>query len=288
MEKIGLVLEGGAMRGVYTAGALDYFLKHHLHLPYVIAVSAGACQALSYLSKQEGRNKEVTKQYIKDWRYLSYQNLFRNGSIFGFDFMFHDIAEQLIPFDFHTFESSPSEFVIGVTNCESGQADYFYKNSLTTKEVFNACIASSSMPLVSKECIINGKTYLDGGISDPIPIEKAILDGYQKNIVILTRDETYHKKSASFMTKLIKKRYPQFPKLADALAKRHECYNKSVAFIEKLAKQGDVFLIRPKTPVKVSRIEKNERKLAALYKQGFYDAKDSYKACIDWIKDNIG
>lgn len=287
MCKIGLVLEGGAMRGIYTAGVLDYFMKKELYLPYVIGVSAGACQACSYISKQKGRSKHVGLDYVNDPRYLSYRNLLKEGSIFGFDFMFNDIANELIPFDYSAFDKSEQEFAIGVTNCITGEPEYFYKSENEYGKMFEVCQASSSMPLVAKESVIDGKAFMDGGISDSIPIKRAIEDGYHKNIIVLTRNEGYRKQRSKFSVNVAKLKYSNYKGLVKAMENRHENYNKTMDMIEELEKNRKVFVIRPTEPVTVKRIEKNRRKLFEFYKEGYMDAKNCYNKLESWMKSNI-
>lgn len=284
MKKLGLVLEGGAMRGVYTAGVLDYFTANHFYTDYVIGVSAGACQACSYLSRQKGRNKRVNLEYINDPRYLSFRNLIKTGGVFGFEFMFHDIAEKLIPFDFDTFEKSKEEFVIGVTNCVTGEAEYYYKSNTPAKKMFDVCAASSCMPLISKEVVIDGKAFMDGGTSDSIPINRAIEDGCEKNIVVLTRNSGYRKKPYKPAEALAGVRYRNFKGLQRAMRDRHIHYNETLEQIEKLEKQEKVFIIRPSKTVTVGRMERDKKKLFELYKQGYLDAKGCFQDMKEWIK----
>lgn len=286
MSKIGLVLEGGAMRGIYTAGVLDFFLKKNIEVDYISAVSAGACQAFSYISKQIGRNKKTTLTYINDHRYLSYKNLIKYGSIFGFDFMFGEVCKSLVPFDYDTFESSNTEFAIGATNCITGEAEYFYKSQCDTEKMFEVCKASSSMPLISNEVIIDGKAFLDGGISESIPIMRALADGCDKTIIILTRNLGYRKIPSRGSLKVSKGVYKNYKGLLRALENRYKVYNKTIEYIEKLEKEGKVFIIRPSMPIVVGRMEKNKNKLFNFYKEGYFDAEKSFEGLLKFIKNN--
>nr|MDA8227721.1 patatin family protein [Desulfitobacterium hafniense] len=223
MENAGLVLEGGGMRGVYTAGVLDCLLKYNLHIPYVIGVSAGACNGASYISRQTQRSKRININYIRDSRYLSYRNLIKERSIFGMDFLFNKIPYKLEPFDFITFFNSDQRFVMGATDCLTGKPIYFEKNDFTTNDreraVLTAMQASSSLPFLSRTVDFEGFKLLDGGISDPIPIKKSIQDGNNKNIVILTRNESYRKKP--FKQEWLAKRfYPKYIGLIEAMVNR--------------------------------------------------------------------
>lgn len=284
MKNIGLVLEGGAMRGIYTAAVLDFFMEKGLYFPYVIGVSAGACQGFSYISKQKGRNKKVNINFIDDPQYLSYKNLFENGGVFGFDYMFNEIAREKVPFDFEGYERSNQEFVIGATNCISGRTEYFYRKNNDIEKMFKVCKASSSMPLVSEEVLIDGKIFLDGGISDSIPIKKSIADGNIRNVVILTRDINYRKKKSKLGVFLSYLRYKGFRGLTKALGERYKVYNETLDFINQQEKNGNVFVIRPKTKVLVKRMERDKKKLSKLYNQGYNDAKEAYEDLLKWIE----
>ncbi|WP_425447981.1 patatin-like phospholipase family protein [Dethiothermospora halolimnae] len=282
MKNIGLVLEGGGMRGVYTSGALDFFMDKGLYFPYTIGVSAGACNSLSYISRQRGRNKIVTIDYIDHPRYISYKNLIKKKSIFDMDLVFDEIPNKLEPFDFDRFHSSSEEVAIGVTNCITGEPDYFYKSKC--KDILKVVRASSSLPLAAPMINIDGKEYLDGGIADPIPIKKSISDGNDKNILVLTRDKTY-RKSPVKLKKLIEFKYSDYPGLIEAMTSRYERYNETLDYIETLEKEGKVIVIRPSEPPNVSRLEKDKGRLTDLYTQGYNDAKELYDKIKLFIKE---
>lgn len=284
MEKIGLVLEGGAMRGVYTAGVLDYLMKKGLYFPYCVGVSAGACQAFSYISKQKGRNREITRQYIHDPRYISIGNLKRQGGIFGFDFIFGDIAKELIPFDFSAFAQSGQEFAIGMTSCESGETVYYYKSENSVEKLFDVCKASSSMPLAAQPVIIDGEPYMDGGIAESIPVRRAFADGCSRVVVILTRNLGYRKQKATVSMKLCRKAYAQYPKLLESLERRYLVYNDTLDALDAWEREGKAFVIRPTKPVRVSRMERNREKLFTFYREGFLDTKKAYENLKNWME----
>jgi len=281
MGKFGLVLEGGGLRGVYTAGVLDLFLDMDFHAPYTVAVSAGACQAYSYISRQRGRNFKVSSDFIGDPRYLSFRSLILKGEIFGMDFMFDEVPKKLIPFDFEAFDNSEQEFVIAATNCETGAAEYFNKSD--RHDMFLIGRASSSLPLLSKIVKIDGIPYLDGGVIVPIPYEKALNDGYEKNIVILTQDSTYIRQHSQTIVRLMRIWYRKYPKLAEVYSKRAENYNKMIARISEQEKKGNVFVIRPGKTVTVSRIERNKEKLKTFYEEGYEDAKRLWPKLQEWL-----
>ncbi len=283
-KKTGLVLEGGAMRGIFTAGVLDFFMKRDLYFPYVIGVSAGALQACSYVSGQFGRSKEVTMKLIRDPRYISLRNLIREGGMFGLDFMFDEVTKKIIPFDFDTFLRSEQEFAVGVTDCETGRIRFFYKSQMGIEDFFTVCKASSSMPLVSKKVCFQGRCYLDGGISDSIPLGRAISDGYEKNVVVLTRNKGYRKKPSKGSMKIARVEYRRYPHLLEAMENRHRLYNETLDRIEALEEEGKVFVIRPTLAVRVGRMERDKRKLFEFYKEGYRDARRRYSDLKNWLE----
>jgi predicted patatin/cPLA2 family phospholipase len=281
IDQVGLVLEGGGMRGVYTAGVLEYFLEQELFFPYVIGVSAGACNAASYLSKQKGRNKTVTIKYASDPRYISWRNYFKNRQFFGMDFIFDEIPNKHVPFHYDVFYNAPSEFVIGTTDCHTGEPVYFKKQDYG-QDMLKVLRASSSLPFIAPEISFQNRLLLDGGISDPIPIKKAQTDGYAKNIVVLTRNQGYRKKPGKFHF-LVNRKYPEYRGLQEALQNRYRIYNAEMAYLEKEEEKGDVFIIRPSMPLKVGRMERDPRKLEELYNQGYADAKSAYGDIRKWM-----
>jgi predicted patatin/cPLA2 family phospholipase len=281
INQVGLVLEGGGMRGVYTAGVLEYFLEQELFFPYVIGVSAGACNAASYLSKQKGRNKTVTIEYASDPRYISWKNYFKNRQFFGMDFIFDEIPNQHVPYDYEAFYNSSSEFVVGTTDCMTGQPVYFNKQEYG-KDFLKVLRASSSLPFIAPEVKFKDKILLDGGITDPIPIKKAQQDGFLKNVVVLTRNSGYLKKPSKFHF-VVDRKYPEYKGLQQSLRERYQVYNETVAYLEEEEKKGRVLIIRPSQPLKVGRMERNSAKLEELYNQGYEDARKSMKTILEYI-----
>ena len=281
MNKIGLILEGGGMRGIYTAGVLDFFIEKNIEVDITIGVSAGSCHASSYLSKQYKRAYNATVDYINDKRYLSFSNLIKTGSIFGMDFMFNKIPNELNIYDYDTFAKSKSKFVVVATNCETGSPEYFELKDLKKEIIYMQ--ASCSIPMFANIVEIDDFKLVDGGVSDSIPIEYALNQGYKKNIVVLTRDITYKKNKQKFLP-IVNKKYKKYPNLIKAIENRHLNYNKSLNLVNQLEKDGDVLVIRPKKPVNVSQIEKNAKKLTSLYEEGYDDAKELYDKILDFIK----
>lgn len=280
MDNVGLVLEGGGMRGVYTAGVLDYLMKKDLYFPYVIGVSAGACNALSYLSRQKGRNKEIYLNYCRDPRYLNFFNFLRGKGVFGMDFIFDDIPNRLVPFDYQTFWQCKERFVTNAMDCSTGKAVYFEKDNC--KDIFTAVQASSSLPLIGIPVKLNGLTLLDGGIPDAIPIRKAIEDGYDKNVVVLTKDAGFRRKP--YKGKLVAKiLYSGQKNLLEALSNQYKIYNETLDYINKLQSEKKVFVIRPSQPVTIKRVERNPQKLNQLYQLGYNDAHKNYEKMRAWL-----
>ncbi|MCM3738087.1 patatin family protein [Bacillus cytotoxicus] len=281
LENTGLVLEGGGMRGVYTAGVLEYFMENDLHFPYVIGVSAGACNAASYLSRQKERNKTVNIEYVTHPRYLSYKNFWKKRQLFDMDFIFHEIPLQHVPFDFETYFNTEQQFLVGTTDCETGQPVYFEKGR-SQEDSLMVLQASSSLPFVAPVVEFGGKKLLDGGISDPIPVRKAQEDGYRKSVVILTRNKGYMKKKSRFGW-VAGKVYKNYPNLVNTMLTRYEVYNETLHYIEKEEAAGNIFVIRPTEQLQVDRMEKDPDKLQRLYEQGFKDAEKMHEDLVQFL-----
>lgn len=284
MNKIGLILEGGGMRGIYTAGVLDFLIEKSIEVDIVIGVSAGSCHACSYLSKQYKRAFNATVDYLDDKNYLSFNNLIKTGSIFGMDFMFNTIPNELNIYDYDTFNKSNTKFIAVSTNCETGKPEYFELKDLKKEIIYIQ--ASCSIPMFANIVEVDNYKLVDGGVSDSIPIEYALNQGYKKNIVVLTRDSTYLKSKNKF-TSVIKRKYKKYPNLITAIENRHVNYNKSLEIVNNLSQSGDALVIRPNSPVKVSQVEKNVDKLTALYEQGYDDAKNSFSKILEFIDKPI-
>lgn len=282
MIEAGLVVEGGGMRGVYTAGVLDYFMEKNLYFDDCYGVSAGACHISSYVSKQIGRSIKVTLDYINDKRYCSINSLIKTGDMFGVEMLYDLIPNKLELYDYDTFNKFKGNFYSVVTNCKTGKAEYIKIKDM--KKDIIAVRASSSLPLLSRIVEINGKEYLDGGITDSIPIKKSIKDGHKKNVVILTRDKTYRKSKPKFLS-LVKLKYKKYPNLVKAIENRYKMYNETLDFLEEEKAKNEVFIIQPKLPVKISRIEKDKDKLKALYDQGYEDAKELYEDLMKFLEE---
>lgn len=282
MEKSGLILEGGGTRGVFTAGVLDYFLEKNLQIPYVIGVSAGACNAVNYVAKQPRRTKICTIDYLKEKTYVGIKNLIQKGSLFDMDLIFDILPNQVIPFDYDTFFQSDQTCILTATNCTTGKAVYFMEKK-NKKRLMDACRASCSLPLVSPIVKVDGISCLDGGMADSIPIRKAINDGCKKNIIILTRNKGYRKTVASKTNHAAKIVYRDYPKLVRSIIKRPEEYNKTMDYVEHLEKEGEVFLIQPQIPA-IKNTEKNLDVLTEFYNHGYEYGKEIYPRVLEYLE----
>ena len=277
--KIGLVLEGGAMRGMYTAGVLDTFLDKDFWVNGIISVSAGALFGVNYPSRQKGRAIRYNKKFISDKRYISFKSLVSTGNIVNKDFAFYEVPFKYDVFDNKTFKESDIDFYVAVTNLQTAQAEYVKLiDPLAQMEVLRA---TSAMPYVSRPVEIDGIPYLDGAIADSIPVEQMQKLGYDKIIVILTRTLEYRKsKPMIWIAKWFYRRYPHF---ADAVNQRYAMYNQQVENVIKLAEEGDIFVIRPSVDLKIKRIEKDPNKLQAMYELGIKDMQLQWKNLLDYL-----
>ena len=285
MIKAGLVVEGGGMRGVYSSGVLDFFIEKDLFFENNYGVSAGACHLCSYLAKQYKRAFRVNVDYLNDKRYCSVHSLLKTGNLFGAEMLYDIIPNELDLFDYDTYNKNESNFYVVITDINTGKPEYVKIGDLKKDIIYVR--ASSSLTLLAQNVKINDKEYLDGGISDSIPIKKSIADGNKKNVVILTRDSTYRKGKNSLMP-IIKLKYKKYPNFVKSMADRYIVYNEILDFIKELEDNGDVFVIRPKKPVNIGRTEKNREKLEALYNDGYNDAKDCYEELLKYLgKENL-
>ncbi len=283
MKKLGMVLEGGGMRGVYTAGVLDFFMDQDFYPDGIVGVSAGACHATSYISKQKGRNYRVNTAYLKGKDYLSLHSLIKKGSLFGMDFIFHKIPEELDPFDYDTYEKANIDFISVSTDMESGEP--YYHIIQDAKRDIDYIMASSSLPLLAPPVERNGRKLMDGGVGDSIPIDFMRKRGYEKNIVVLTQYGGYRKGKNNLMP-IIRRQYKDYPLFVKAMEERHIHYNRTLNKLKKLEQEGSVFIIRPSKPVTISRLEKNLDKLYELYQEGYQDAQNQYDNMMKFINEN--
>lgn len=264
--KTGLVLEGGGMRGVFTSGVLDAFMKHDLYFRYIVAVSAGACNGMSYVSRQPRRARISNIDYLARYKYIGIRHLVTQGCIFDRELLYDKFPNQLLPFDFDEYFKHAKDFEMVTTNCLTGKAMYLSETSDRQRSL-DIVRASSSLPYVSKIITVDGIPMLDGGIIDSIPINRAIETGHEHNVVILTRNKGWRdtgkdRKVPAFI-------YKNYPRLRVALSHRHVVYNQQIDIIDRLEAEGKITCIRPMRPMEVGRIENDVEKLERLYEEGF-------------------
>lgn len=260
-----LVLEGGGMRGMFSAGVFEAFLLKRLTFPYITAVSAGTCNILSYMSNQPLRTRKIIENYVTDKRYFSLRNWLKEGSVFGFDFIFKDLPQKLLPFDFPTYYQYPGALQVGATDLRTGKAVWFGKEAIGRS--FTPVRASSSMPFLAPVVHMGGRDLLDGALVAPIPYEKALQAGYKKLIVVLTRNAGYRKKN-SVPKLLLKTVYREYPRLWDIMQQRPSLYNRQLEAVEEMERQGKAVIIRPQIPLEIDKLDIKPDKLLALHDHG--------------------
>lgn len=265
-SKTGLVLEGGGMRGVFTSGVLDAFMKHQLYFNYVVAVSAGACNGMSYISRQPRRARIANIDYIAKYDYVGIKNLVTQGCILDQELLYDRFQNELIPFDYDEFFKHSSTFEMVTTNCNTGLAEYLTETS-DRQRACDVARASSSLPFLSKIVMIDGVPMLDGGIVDSIPVVRAMEMGHTTNVVVSTRNYGYRESGPD--RKIPNFIYKNYPRLRVALSRRIEAYNRQLQLIEDLEREGKIICIRPQKPMEVRRIDNDLEKLEALYEEGF-------------------
>lgn len=274
------------MKGVYTAGVLDFFLDKGIEFSNVYGVSAGACCMCSYLSRQRGRALDVNVDYLDTRKYCSLESLLTTGDLFNVQTAYHLIPEYLYPYDYDTFDKYQGRAYAVVTNIVTGRPEYLRIRDM--KRDIDMVRASASLPLVSRNVRIGRKLYLDGGISDAIPLRKSVVDGNLKNVVIMTKEEGYVRKPDSAANlALIKLRYLKYPKIYELMSDRHIRYNETLDYIERQKENGQAFVIRPQKKSGVGRIEKDPEKLRALYEEGYRDAEENYEALLNYLEAGL-
>lgn len=278
--KIGLILEGGGMRGLYTAAIMDYFLGTKMKFDGIVSVSAGALFGINFLSEDKYRALRYNLKYIKDKRYMSYHSLFTTGNIINKEFAFTQLPKYLDPFDNETFKQSTTDFYVTVTNMDTGKPEYFkIEDGFEQIELLRA---TSALPFVSKPVVYENTPYLDGGVSDSIPYKKAFELGYDKLIVILTQPIQYRKKKPNHIP--INVLYHKYPKFAETLKHRYLNYNRAVEELIELEHQNKIFVLRPSKPLDIDRLENDPQKLMDVYKLGLSDIQNYYPDMINYLK----
>ncbi|MCL2526667.1 MAG: patatin family protein [Coriobacteriia bacterium] len=262
-----LVLEGGGTRGFYSAGVMDAFAAAGIMFPYITAVSAGAANVLSYISGQRGRNRLVVEHLVHDPRYLSTKNLLQKGSLFDFDFIFNTVPRDYLYFDQAMFERVPTRLLTGTLDCREGRSVYYEKQALAPAN-FIPTIASCSIPLVSHMVRYDNRDLLDGGILDPIPIDRAIADKNKFYVIVLTQNAGYIKGPSSSTAVAWARYHRKYPHLVWAMQERHNAYNRQVELAQQLQREGRALIIRPQQPLHLSRTESDPAVLLELYDSG--------------------
>lgn len=267
----GLILEGGAMRGIYTAGVLDEFLREGITFPGVIGVSAGAVHGCSYVSGQRGRSIRYYLRYCGDKRFMSARSLITTGNIVGERFCYHDLPERLDPFDYEAFRRSETDFYVVCTNVRTGKAEYIHCKDMRAD--IDYMRASASMPFVSRIVCAGGKKLLDGGVADSVPVEAFRRMGYEKNVIVLTRPAGYKKMPRQTTRRMAQVMYRRYPAFKRAILNRYKEYNSTLEEIRRLEQAGEAFVIRPQESLKLGRAEMDREKIRAVYQIGVRDAR---------------
>lgn len=271
--KTGLVLEGGAMRGMFTAGVTDVMMENGIAFAGAVGVSAGAAFGCNYKSNQPGRAIRYNLRFCRDPRYCSLRSLIRTGDLYGAEFCYHVLPDTLDLFDAETYNRSPMEFYAVCTDVVSGEAVY-HNCSKADEDIFEWIRASASMPLVSRIVEVGGYRMLDGGMADPIPLRFFERIGYDRNVVILTQPKEYVKQKNRQLP-LIRAAYRKYPALAETIARRHEVYNETTAYIREQEARGNVFVIRPPAPLNIGAVEHDPQRLQEVYRVGRCEGEKS-------------
>ncbi|WP_281252964.1 patatin-like phospholipase family protein [Oceanobacillus senegalensis] len=265
------MLEGGGMRSAYTAGVLDFFLDEEFEFPVVATASSGALIGSSYIAKQRTRNYQILQAVGNNSKSVSVINWLRNREIFNMDYIFDQIPRDIIPLNYQSFTQSPSTFIIGTTDIQTGKPLYFNRYE-TIDDLLTITRASCSLPVLAPSVRYQGKELLDGGISNPIPIHPLITQGIKKHIVVLTRNRGYIKK-ATKLNWFFQRLFKNNPELVRILRDRHILYNQTMHLLYEMEKRNEVFILQPERPLRAARIEKNKEKLEELYNQGYEETK---------------
>lgn len=283
MQKATLVLEGGATRGVFTAGVLDYLMEQDIYMSHVIGVSAGACNAADYVSKQQGRTRDCMIPTDKTGSYYhGFRKFIKEQSLINMDLIFDIYPNQIYPFDYETFFGSETECQMVVTNCNTGKAEYHIEKDDKAK-LMKVCRASSSLPLASPIVNIDEVPYLDGGLADSVPLRRACEMENEKIVVILTRNAGYRKKRISRgMEEVYRRAYRSYPNLVRTILTRSFQYNRTMNYLEVMERQGKIFVLRPKVKP-VARLERNAETLMAFYQHGYQSMEQEYKRLMEYL-----
>lgn len=275
MGEIGIVIEGGAMRSIYAAGILDYFLDQKIEIPNVLAVSAGAYAGMNYVSGQKGRVLDAVIKPLKEYKYLGIGTFFKKGTFFDMEYLFNEVPKKKAPFDFEAFLNSAKHFLISTTDCITGKCIY-HDQFQNQDEFWKICKTANSLPFIAKITPINGVPMLDGGVADAIPVKKALEEGWDKLIVILTRKEDYRKKYRPLYQFFVRRVYRKYPELVRVLEERADTYNQSLELVKRLEEEGKALVFRP-TRIAVKNQESNVETLFRSYEHGYAQAEQRHE-----------
>ncbi len=279
--KTALILEGGAMRAIYSAGVIDTLMENNIETDLCIGVSAGIMFGINYKSKQPGRVLRYNLKYSTDKRSAGWRSVLRTGSLMDKEFYFNDLPYKLDPMDLETYRNCKTELRAVVTNLKTGKAEYPSIYDLADNTCMEYLRASGSLPFVSENVVINGTPYLDGGVADSVPVEYCLNNDYDKIIVVLTRPYGYRKKGTIKLTKFFYKNYPDF---CETLKNRNSIYSEQYELIEKLEKEGKIFVIRPSSVIKIGATEKNHKTIKALYSLGKSDCENKLQNLFEYLE----
>ena len=284
IKKATLVLEGGATRGIFTSGALDYLMERDLYFSYVIGVSAGSCNAVDYVSRQPGRTRDCMIPTDKEGKYYyGIRDFVKEKSLMNMDLIFDKYPKELLPFDFETYFNSEINCQIVTTNCLTGKAEYMTEDS-DNDRLMKLCRASSSMPLLTPIVNIDNVPYLDGGLADSVPIRRAQQMENEKIVVILTKNQGYRKSVLSpTMQRVYKRAYKSYPNLIRTIFRRSFEYNKTMNYLDQLEKRGEIFILRPQVKP-VSRLERNKETLHAFYEHGYKYTERKFDDLMEYLE----
>lgn len=270
-NRTGLVLEGGGMRAVFTVGVLDYCMDNQIWFPYTIGVSAGASNGISYASRQRGRSLYSHIDLMREYNYIGLRHFLRGRGYIDLDFLFYVYPDRYYPFDYDTYFHSKDRFVMVTSNCLTGEAEYF-EEKRDKRRLLDICKASCSLPVLCPVSYVDGVPMVDGGVCDAIPVRHAIADGFERNVIILTREKGYRKPEKDFyLPGFIYRRYPA---IRERLRLRYRHYNETLDFVDRLEREGKALVIRPSGPLRVGRTCDDARELKALYEEGYARGRD--------------
>ena len=270
-NRTGLVLEGGGMRAVFTVGVLDYCMDNQIWFPYTIGVSAGASNGISYASRQRGRSLYSHIDLMREYNYIGLRHFLRGRGYIDLDFLFYVYPDRYYPFDYDTYFHSKDRFVMVTSNCLTGEAEYF-EEKRDKRRLLDICKASCSLPVLCPVSYVDGVPMVDGGVCDAIPVRHAIADGFERNVIVLTREKGYRKPEKDFyLPGFIYRRYPA---IRERLRLRYRHYNEMLDFVDRLEREGKALVIRPRGPLRVGRTCDDARELKALYEEGYARGRD--------------